>query len=161
MYQVNVKAENLIISDFIFIKSFLRITNSVEDSLIQMFMTTAVKHIETWCNTFITVKTVEITSDSSTIELIGKVDEITSVKIDGTATTDYEVIGDTVKSIVLNTELIEGQYVTIEYTTLANISDNIRIFIAQKVAELYGRNEDKNVVPDYSLINDIKRIAIC
>lgn len=161
MYQVNVKEENLIVSDLTFIKSFLRITNSVEDTIIQMFATTAVKHIETYCNTFITVKTVEITTDKSTIELVGTVNQIVSVEIDGTATTDYEVFGDTVKSIVLDTELTEDQVVTVEYTTLAKITDNIRIFIAQKVAELYGRNEDKNVKPDYALINDIKRLALC
>ena len=161
MYQVNVKAENLVVSDLGFIKKYLRIENDYEDSLIEMFATTAIKHIETYCNTFITIKTVEITSSKNIVELIGTVDKIESVKIDGTVTTDYELIGDTVKYIYLNSDLIDEQLVSIEYTTLEIISDNIRIFMAQKVAELYGRNEDKKVVPHYNLINNIKRIALC
>lgn len=161
MYQVNVKAENLVVSDLGFIKKYLRIENDYEDSLIEMFANTAIKHIETYCNTFITVKTVEITSSKSIIELIGTVNQITSVKIDGTATEAYEVIGNTIKYVYLNDDLVDYQLVTIEYTTLEKISDNIRIFMAQKVAELYGRNEDKKVVPDYNLINNIKRLALC
>lgn len=161
MYQVNVKAENLVVSDLGFIKKYLRIENDYEDSLIEMFATTAIKHIETYCNTFITIKTVEITSSKNIVELVGTVNQIVSVKIDGVATTAYDVIGNTIKYVYLNDDLVDDQLVTIEYTTLEKISDNIRIFMAQKVADLYGRNEDKKVVPDYALINDIKRLALC
>lgn len=162
MYQLKINSE--VVADVVpnsYLKTFCRVSHTAEDSLFNDLGVAAIKDCESYLNNYITVKDVTITTNLTEIPLRGKVDQIVSVKLNGTATTDYEVLGSVNKTISLNFSIVETDVIEVNYTTLFNVGENAKIYIAQLVAQMYGRNEDKPVIPNKALVNDLKLLAIC
>lgn len=162
MYQLKINSE--VVADVVpnsYLKLFCRVSNTAEDSLFNDLGVAAIKDCESYLNNYITEKDVTITTDLTEIPLRGKVDEIVTVKLNDVETTDYEVLGTVNQTISLNFTLVETDVIEVNYTTSFNVPESAKIYIAQLVAQMYGRNEDKPVVPNKSLVNDLKILAIC
>lgn len=121
------------------------------DSLIWQYYKAALDAAESFCGRFFTESAVVITDYDDTLRIPSKVNEITSVKLNGEVTTDY---------------ILQSQYLSlptvgnieVEYTTVEDMPNPVWIFIYKFILYNLERNNPERGELDHSdLITYIER----
>lgn len=157
MYRRKVLSENLNIFAINDVKDYCRITGTVEDAVLLKMVEASIKQVEAAASSYITEKRVEITCGSSMVELIGEVDAIESVKLDGIEIQDYTIVGNL---LYLNSMEVDDGFLTVTYTTKRITNAAVDLLVLQLVASNFERGGGDSPQPDWSLIDDIKRIPV-
>ena len=157
MYKRVVLSENLNVFAMSDIKTFCRLTDTTEDGLLRQMVEASIKEVEAHTNNYITQKIVKITTTGSMVELVGEVDEIESVRVDGVEVPEG---GYSLTGCLLTVECDDDSVLTITYSTKRVDNAAVDMLIYQLVANKFGRNSGNDVQPDWSLANEITRIPV-
>lgn len=144
------------------VKEFIRVTSTSEDATIQQLVSAAIKQTEAYLNNYVTAKTVVVKCVGlASVQLRGFGIDITSVNVNSTAFTGYELVYyGKFPQLEFTDTILTTDKIEITYDCTENVTDDIRLFIKQLAGKIYGRNEDNPISPDYELLRPYKLIAI-
>jgi hypothetical protein len=156
MYEVTINSEQLEGVNLEVIKQYLRTEGcDAEDLLINEQVKVALTRAEKYCNRAFTAKEVTILSDLTEFPLMGTLDEIEEVKLDGVVTTEnYSIKGKNDPVFYAETK---GEW-EVTHTTKANIPFMVQEYVRQSVYKMNERGEQDIPEPDHKLLNPLKRL---
>ena len=144
MYQVDVL--NVTGSELVSVseaKSYCRIDTSADDTLIGILITSAREQLENYLSRDILAKNRKLFMDYSDGNIYlpwGPIDEVTEVLIDGTETTDFTLIGNSEKNVVLNAG--PAKLIEVSYSTSGMTDQAIKQAMLQLISTLYYNRAD-------------------
>lgn len=126
------------------VKNYVRIDTTADDDLIGLMITSARIQAENYCSRDFVAKERTYYVDESLDGIIdlpfGPVGNVISVTVDGVATTAYELLGITDKTLVLNAGF--GKKIQINYTTTGMTDGLLKQVMMQMVSTLYDNRTD-------------------
>jgi hypothetical protein len=122
------------------IKSYLHIDFTNDDTLLSTMNIAARRRLESYCSRSFGAKTITSLMDLACYEELpyGPVNTITSAKLDGVESTNYEIDGDRF------TPLSRGKW-EVTYTTNGTVPEDLKLAIMAEVAYRYENRGDDNV----------------